>query len=434
MSRRQKKILGRAYLPAFFLLLAAVAIVLVPGRRASSHVEIPSLLTSAPTGVLATRLAQDEVWSLSKFSHAGWKKVQVKSGDTLSAIFTRLHLPAKVWHKILGLEGRTQALLRLHPGDVLKIRLGEWGDFKALRYKLDDQGILQVEHHSVGWNQRVKTTPLQRRKEVDVATVESSLYGSLRNAGLTSAQIAKLNNLLHWDIDLSRSIHAGDTFTVVFNRLYRRGEFVGDGPIEAAMVHTGGRTIRIVRYRDGDGNAGYYHPNGQAVHAALNRAPIHYAYISSGFSLRRLNPVLHVYRPHYGVDYAATRGTPIHAAGDGVITHRGRDGGYGNLITIDHPGPYSTRYAHMSRFKSGLHVGSHVKKGQVIGYVGETGVATGPHLHFEIRVDGVPKNPRTVSLAGYKAISKSKMPEFKKKVGPLLSLLDTSSPVQLARK
>lgn len=247
--------------------------------------------------------------------------------------------------------------------------------------------------------------------------IHHTLYQAAREAGLSKSMTRALIGLFARQVDYRQDIHAGDRFVVV----YQPND--ADPTIAAAELDLNDTTLRAFRYTDGDGNPAYYTLHGKPLKPTLLRTPLDYTRVSSPFSLRRLNPVLHIYRPHYGVDLAAPAGTPIHAAGPGRVTFRGRDGGYGNLIIIDNPGPYSTRYGHMSRFAKGIHVGSHVKQGEVIGYVGSTGLATGPHLHFEIRVNGKPEPPLKVPLPR-EALSEAQLMAYENEITPLLEDLD----------
>ncbi|MGH8337442.1 MAG: M23 family metallopeptidase, partial [Gammaproteobacteria bacterium] len=200
----------------------------------------------------------------------------------------------------------------------------------------------------------------------------------------------------------------------------------------AAEFVTPVKTYRIVRFTDPSGHTDYYTPDGRSVRKALLRAPVAYTRISSGFSLHRMNPVLHIVRPHYGVDYAAPTGTPIKAAGDGRIVFEGRKEGFGRCVIIKHGGGFSTLYAHMSHFRNGLHAGIHVKQDQVIGYVGMSGEATGPHLHFEILEDGVPRNPRTVKLPSADPILAKFRPDFTNAMDTLLAQMSNGGGTRIA--
>ncbi|HET7588034.1 MAG TPA: M23 family metallopeptidase [Gammaproteobacteria bacterium] len=247
--------------------------------------------------------------------------------------------------------------------------------------------------------------------------IRHSLYRSARSAGLSRELTAALVGIFARRVDYRHDIQAGDRFVVV----YEHDD--GEPRIVAAELDLQGRAMRAFRYTDGSGQPAWYAMNGQPLKPTLLRTPVDYTRVSSPFSRRRLNPVLHIYRPHYGVDLAAPAGTPVRAAGDGRVTFRGRDGGYGKLIIINNPGPFSTRYGHMQRFAKGIHVGSYVQQGDVIGYVGSTGVATGPHLHFEIRVNGKPRPPLKVELPRQQ-LSGDALLAYEQAIAPLAGALD----------
>jgi len=232
-----------------------------------------------------------------------------------------------------------------------------------------------------------------------------------------------LAGIFAWDVDFVLAIRHGDEFSLVYEEYWQDGERVAEGDILAAEFVNRGKHFRAVRFKDASGRIDYYTPEGRSVRKAFVRAPLSFSRISSNFDPRRRHPKLNTIRAHKGVDYAAPTGTPIKAAGDGKIIHRGRKGGYGNAVIIQHGGNITTLYAHMSRF-SKARIGSRVRQGDIIGYVGATGLATGPHLHYEYRRNGVHLNPRTVKLPDAEPINAEYLPEFKKAAGPLLKQLD----------
>jgi murein DD-endopeptidase MepM/ murein hydrolase activator NlpD len=207
----------------------------------------------------------------------------------------------------------------------------------------------------------------------------------------------KMIGLLEWDIDFMLDVRVNDSFTVLYEERWRDGERIKGGKILAAEFLNRGDSIRVVRYTDPEGNVDYYTPDGRSARKAFLRAPLEFTRISGNFNPNRRHPILNTIRAHRGVDYAAPTGTPVRAAGDGKIVHRGPNGGYGNAVIIQHGNNITTLYAHLSRFASPKN-GSRIAQGDIIGYVGQTGLATGPHLHYEYRVNGVHRNPRTVEL------------------------------------
>jgi murein DD-endopeptidase MepM/ murein hydrolase activator NlpD len=242
----------------------------------------------------------------------------------------------------------------------------------------------------------------------------------------------ELANIFGWDIDFALDIRKGDRFTVLYEEMYVDGEDIGNGTILAAEFVNQGKRYHAVRYTDAGGKTDYYSLDGKSMRKAFLRTPVEFSRISSGFSLGRKHPILNKIRAHKGVDYAAATGTPIKVTGDGKIIFRGKKGGYGNTIIVQHGSKYSTLYAHMSKYRSGLTTGSRVKQGQIIGYIGSSGLATGPHLHYEFRVNDVHRDPLRVKLPGAEPLASKYREDFNKKAEALLAQLDLVRDVQLA--
>lgn len=242
----------------------------------------------------------------------------------------------------------------------------------------------------------------------------------------------QLANIFAWDIDFALNLREGDQFSVIYEKLYINNQFIGPGKILAAKFINRGKSITAVRYKNPEGKVSYYTSGGDSMRKAFLRTPIDFARISSHFNLKRRHPVLNRIRAHKGVDYAARTGTPIKSAGDGKITYRGRKGGYGRVVIIQHGQKYSTLYAHMSKYRKGQSKGSRVKQGQVIGYVGKSGLASGPHLHYEFRVNGVHRNPLTVTLPNANPIQKKYKADFLAKSKVLLEQLEQLTPTNVA--
>ena len=356
----------------------------------------------------------------------------VRRGDSLGRLFNKAHLSSVDMRAILVLGGVTARLKTIHPGQHITVRHDDSGHILGVSMQLDDDHKLEVLNDNNGYRASVVNIPTEITVAYAHGVIENSLFDAATRAGLADPVIMQLIHLFGWDIDFSHDIRSGDSFTVLYQKIHRQNEPVMDGPILAAEFTTQDKTYRIARFTDPAGHSGYYTPDGRNVRKELLRAPVAYTRISSGFSLHRMNPVLHIVRPHFGVDYAAPMGTPIVAAGDGYIVFRGREEGFGRCITIRHGGGYTTLYAHMSRFRGGLHVGSHVKQDQVIGYVGESGEATGPHLHYQIMLDGVPRNPRTVKLPGATPLLAKYRPEFDRDFNTLLAEMSNGGTMRVA--
>lgn len=356
-----------------------------------------------------------------------WRTVSVKNGDSMALIFKRLGLSPRDLHEIMQLGKVTEALKNLRPGQELLFDIEEQDDrvmLKALQYDPDNLHQLTVQRTEDGYEAELADAELTTRVRAASATINSSLFLAGKSAGMSDNLIMQMVAIYGWDIDFILDIRQGDQFSVIFQETYRDGEKIKDGPIIAAEFRNRDRVLRAVRYVHPDGQADYYSADGTSMRKAFLRTPLDVFRISSHFNPGRKHPVLNRIRAHKGTDYAAPTGTPIKASGDGRIVHIGRKGGYGNAIIIKHGGRYSTLYGHMSRFARRLHNGSRVSQGQVIGYVGSTGLATGPHLHYEFRVDGVHKNPVTVELPKADNVPKKLLADFREHADPMLAELD----------
>jgi murein DD-endopeptidase MepM/ murein hydrolase activator NlpD len=265
-----------------------------------------------------------------------------------------------------------------------------------------------------------------------VATIDSSLFVAGQRAGLSNKIIMELVEIFGWDVDFASDIRAGDRFAVIYEELYKDGHKLRDGEILAAEFVNQGRTTRALRYVFPEGYSAYFTPDGLSIRKAFLRMPVSYARISSRFSYRRKHPVRHRIRAHRGVDYSARTGTPIKASGDGKVIFVGRKGGYGRTVVLKHGAIYSTLYAHMSRYGRGIKRGQRVRQGQTIGYVGASGLATGPHLHYEFRVRGVHRDPLRVKLPKSAPIDEEYKADFLTASRDVLSRLETLSGTQLA--
>lgn len=324
--------------------------------------------------------------------------LKVARGDTLGRLFANHQLSRSDLAAIMQAGPDTKSLRSIRSGQVITVSHDAQGHVLGLSTKLDSAHQLVVLAGAQGYHADISEIPFTTHTDYAHGVIENSLFDAAGRAGLSDKVTMQLIHLFGWDIDFAHDVRSGDSFTVLYQKLKRQGEPETDGPILAAEFDVQGHTYRIVRFAAPDGDVGYYTPDGHSIRKALLRAPVDFTRISSSFSLHRMNPVLHYIRPHYGTDYAAPMGTPIVAAGDGSIEFRGVKGGFGRCVVINNGGGYSTLYGHMSRFRAGEHVGSRVKQGEVIGYVGMSGEATGPHLHYQIMVNGVPRNPQTVKL------------------------------------
>jgi murein DD-endopeptidase MepM/ murein hydrolase activator NlpD len=360
-----------------------------------------------------------------------WANATVKSGDSLALIFARQGLSPQELDRVMRADKATATLKQLMPGQRLQFQTRD-GKLQQLVYKIDTLNTLNIRRDG---NDDFVVSKDTRQMETRVSNtsgvIDSSLFLAGQAAGMSDNLIMELAGIFGWDIDFALDIRSGDRFTLVYEELYLDGQKQRDGNILAAEFSNHGKTYRALRYTDASGRADYYTPDGKSMRKAFLRTPVDFTRISSRFGVR-FHPTLKKRKNHHGVDYAAPRGTPIKAAGDGKLVFVGRKGGYGKVVIIQHGGKYSTLYAHMSRIKPGMHRGKHVRQGQVIGYVGSTGRSTGPHLHYEFRVNGVHRNPLTVRLPDAAPIKARYKSDFLAKSRSLVALLDVLDRTTLA--
>ena len=358
-------------------------------------------------------------------------EIVVGRNDTLDAIFRRMSLNKSDLAAIRALPGIRQSLDFLKPGDAIKLMHSD-GDIKELTRKVSETQTLDVVRQTSGFEAKMIDNPVETRVRTAAAVIDSSLFQAAGAADISDAIALKLANVFAWDIDFVLDIREGDRFTAVYEQIYQDGKYLRDGEVLAAEFVNNGKVYRAVRFVSDSGSAGYYTPAGLAMRKAFLRAPVDFTRVSSAFNPRRQHPILNLIRGHMGTDYAAPTGTPVHAAGDGRVSFAGRRGGYGNAIVLTHGSNVSTLYGHMSRFARNMHVGTHVQQGDVIGYVGMTGLATGPHLHYEYLTNGVHRNPQTVQLPGAEPLHAEALQRFRNLAAPLIAALSTQPPGPLA--
>ena len=393
---------------------------------------LAAVATAAATPAAAATYPQAVAEALQPPPANSWVTVKVKPGQTLSSIFDAQGLPTLDWVQVVQLGGESHKLKRLKAGDQLHLRKGPEG-LQELTYALDEARTLQVSRTDAGFEAITLAAEIEHRPTYSMGTLTSSLYESGVNAGLTPSLIIEMADIFGYDIDFGQDIRVGDRFTVIYDELFKNGEKLRAGNILAAEFVNQGKSLRAVRYTDPQGNSGYYAQEGQSLRKSFIRTPLDVFRISSNFSRGRYHPVLNRIRAHLGTDYAASTGTPIKATGDGRVVFMGHKGGYGKAIIIKHGSSYETLYGHLSRFRSGLSYGSRVQQGQVIGYVGATGLATGPHLHYEFRVNGVHRDPRRVTLPRASSLPRQHLEHFRASSTPLLAQLDALNRSQVAQ-
>jgi murein DD-endopeptidase MepM/ murein hydrolase activator NlpD len=361
-------------------------------------------------------------------------EITIRRNDTLDAIFRQMQLSLADLAALRSLPGVRKSLDMLRPGDIIMLTHLD-GELKSLTRRLSDTAILSVTRAGDGFAADIIENPLEIEETSMSGTIDSSLFGAVNQAGGSDALAVALADVFKYDIDFVNEVQPGDRFAVAYRQQWQDGEYVRDGEILAAEFVNKGKTYRAVRYVLPDGSADYFTPDGHSVRKAFLRFPVAFGRVSSGFSLARRHPILNRVRAHKGIDFAAPVGTPIKAAGNGRVIFRGVKGGYGNVVILAHAGSVTTLYGHMSRFVRGLSVGDKVRQGEVIGYVGKTGLATGPHLHYEYRVGGVHRNPATVPMPRAESIPADLRADFEAKTAPLIAELETigaPSPTRVA--
>tara|TARA_B100000989_G_C19531634_1_gene470319 strand:+ start:1494 stop:2810 length:1317 start_codon:yes stop_codon:yes gene_type:complete len=369
--------------------------------------------------------------SLSQAPEGNLHIVPISKGDTLTGILLNNRVDETDLLAITSMPAAKQNLVNLQPGKTLTFRLNDKRQVLELSYPLSASADLIIDRADDGFTTHVDRQPLQQQIVHAAEVISGSLYEAGEKAKLPSKITMQLANIFNWKIDFSKDIRPGDSFNLLYTDYYRDGKKVQTGDILVAEFTNRGETYRVVRFEYPKDHVGYYTMDGENVQKAFLRVPIHYKRVSSSFNPRRMHPVLKTRRPHLGVDLAAPYGTPIKAVGSGTVTFAGRKGGYGNVIILNNGHSISTRYAHMQKFAKGIKRGKRVKKGQVIGYVGSTGLATGPHLHYEFRIDGRPYNPLTIKLPQAQPIPSDYQKAFFNQSNKLVAELERQPTTQM---
>ncbi|MDT8450697.1 MAG: peptidoglycan DD-metalloendopeptidase family protein [Wenzhouxiangellaceae bacterium] len=354
-----------------------------------------------------------------------WKFVRVARGDTMEIIFRKLGLSPRLLHEIVHLDDRSGSLVDLRPGDKIAFDLREDGTFNALRSEFDDENWLFVEQAETGLASRLEPRALEARIVEADAEITSSLFNAGKQAGLSDNMILRLAGIFGWDIDFALDIRRGDRFALVYEEIWRDGEFLRQGAILGARFINQGKSFEAVRFDPGSG-PDYYDPEGRPMRKQFLRAPLNFTRVTSNFNPRRFHPVTRRVRPHNGTDYGAATGTPVWASGDGTVIEAGYGRANGNYIFVKHGNHIVTRYLHLSKKLVGR--GDRVRQGQTIGRVGATGLATGPHLHYEFLVNGRHRDPRKVDLPEATPLPDDILPDFRASTSEMFAQLDELLP------
>jgi murein DD-endopeptidase MepM/ murein hydrolase activator NlpD len=355
-------------------------------------------------------------------SASGWQTVRIQRGENLGSVFAQLKLSPTLMHQLLAATSARDSLTRLREGQEIGFEFDAKGTLKTLRFDKDSGTRIDLAVQGDKVTEKVLLRPVERRVEIASGIITSSLYADGARAGLTAGSINTLANIFKYDIDFVEDVRDGDTFQVVYEELWRDGQRIGTGDVIGATFTNRGKRFTAYSYAPDGGKVEYYDETGRPLKKVLMRIPIEFARLSSTFGMRK-HPVLGRMRAHKGVDYAARTGTPIMAAGDGKVAFVGWRNGYGRAVIIDHGQGRSTLYGHMSAWGKEKQ-GQHVSQGSTIGYVGASGLATGPHLHYEFRINGTQVNPLTVTMPKPQPLGGLQLAKFRAATAPAVAKLE----------
>ncbi|XOV85928.1 MAG: peptidoglycan DD-metalloendopeptidase family protein [Pseudomonadota bacterium] len=430
MQAYPKSHLKVAVLMAIALLVAFTAL---PEHEGEAVTTIPvSLSVSEPMVVAATTVAEAPIHIAAPEPllepQTLWQTLAVRPGDNMSKLFQRAGLSPRELHEIMSLGKEVSVLKKIMPGKSLALERDLDGNFRSLRYQESALRNLVVRRNGnlleAAW-EVVEPEVIISWATATISDEAPSLYHAGKKAGLSDNIIMQLSHIFQWDISFALDLRQGDSFSLMFEDIYVEGEKVKEGAILAAQFVNMGETHNAVLYTDAKGSRNYYTPEGRSLRKAFLRDPVHFSYVSSSFNLRRLHPIHNKVMPHRGIDYAAKKGTPVLASGDGKVTIARQNNASGKYIVIQHGEQYTTKYLHLSAFANGVRAGKSVRQGDVIGYVGATGWATAPHLHYEFLVNGVHRNPRTVKLPQANPVPEAELARFRQTVLPVLARLES---------
>lgn len=384
-----------------------------------------SSLQEVPNKKIVRALPLPEKFASSDPEMTFWHQESIRRGDTIAAILARLEIDQKDKNRFLETVRENRTMNRLKPGEIIHAETKPDGELLALRYFYGNGEQFQVEKvNGVFELSKQSSANDATRIQVGSGIITTSLFAAVDKADLPSTIASQMIEIFSSSIDFHRDVRKGDRFTVVYESTQDESGKIQVGRILAVDFSNKAKSRRAIYFKSLDGVEGYYTPEGESLNKPFLMAPLKFSRISSGFSNRRYHPVLKRWRAHKGIDYAASKGTPVMATADGVVEFKGWQKGYGNLIVLKHEAQYSSAYGHLSGFSKTLRNGVRVKQGDVIGFVGATGMATGPHLHYELRINGVQRDPSKIVMPAAKSISKKHYSVFRKQTRELISRLD----------
>lgn len=387
----------------------------------------------ATTKIAIEAIALPEVVPVPSTAASFWHNERAQHGDTVAELLRRLSVEDAAASAYLRTASEALPFRKLAAGKEVQAETNAAGELIALHYPGENGTQIVVEKQGDGFKTRMLAAQLEKRLFVRTGEIKTSLYAATDAAEMPETAANQLTEIFSGDIDFHHDLRKGDKFTVVYEMTYSNGALVQAGRIQAAEFINRGQAYRAVYFQGNGRHGDYFTPEGKSVRKAFLRSPIEFSRVSSGFSSSRLHPVLNTWRAHKGVDFAASTGTKVKVTSDGIVSSIGKQSGYGNVVTINHQGRFSTVYGHLSRYAKGLHQGQRVAQGDVIGYVGMTGLATGPHLHYEFRVDGQQRDPLRVALPNALPVDAANKMAFQSVASDFLARLNLLRNTNLAK-
>jgi murein DD-endopeptidase MepM/ murein hydrolase activator NlpD len=412
----------------------AAALIALPcfGVVAAFGIAPDTIVETVPVNNIVEELNLPALTPAADSSSTFTREERIQRGDTVASLLARLQIDDPEALQLLRNNKQAKALYQLVPGKTVRATTTADGGLVNLRY-LNGGNLLAIDRNGAGYTIKEEPARLEQRVLMISAQIRNSLFGATDAAGLPDPVATQIADIFSTDIDFHRDLRKGDRFSVVYEMFYHHGEPVKTGRVLSAEFINQGKTYQAVYFQYTDGQGGYYTLDGKNLRKQFLRSPLEFSRITSGFTNARFHPVLQTWRAHKGVDYGAPTGTRVKAAGDGVVEFSGRHGGYGNLIVLHHQSKFTTYYGHLSGFAKGLRKGKRVMQGDVIGYVGATGLATGPHLHYEFHVNDVSQNPSRIAMPSAPPITPGQKLEFEQNAKSYAQRLDLLRGANLAR-
>jgi len=390
-------------------------------------------LDATPIRTIVTSLPVPQLAALTDGDAPFWREERVQRGDTIGSLLARAGVDDSAAMAFLRTDLRARALYQLKPGQSVRVAVDEQGRFEALRFVTTTGDILAIQRANDAFFASYEPPREAMHLTLTTGEISSSLFATADAVGLPDAVTVALAELFAGDIDFLKDLRRGDRFSVLYETRYVEGEPIGTGRIVAAEFENRGLTMSAYLWKDAEGNDAWYTLDGRSTRKAFLRSPMEFSRMTSGFSLARFHPILQTWRAHRGIDYGAPTGTPVRVTADGVVASVGSQNGYGNVIVVRHHGAYSTLYAHLSRFAPTVRPGARVQQGETIGYVGATGWATGPHLHYEFRINDEARNPLTIALPNAGPLPPETFGAFLLHIEPLVQQLALARDLPAAR-